>query len=148
MPQKKISKQNAMKAQKNRAVSRSTLDDEMAEFALVEKALGSLRFQIRVSKGKTAVAKLRGALRGKAVRIEVNDVVVLSRRDFEGDKSEHYDILCRVEPKDARQLKKDGRLRTLMGDDTWEFEVGEDDPLETEEAVEPDAEMDVDVDAI
>jgi initiation factor 1A len=146
MPQKKISKQNAMKAQKNRTVSRSLIEDGDAQFALIEKALGNLRFQIRVSKDKTAVAKLRGALRGKAVRVEINDIVQISRRDFENEKAEHYDILCRIEPKDSRQLRKDGRLNSLVGDDTWEFEVGEETTVEIDDGYTKKETVEEDID--
>lgn len=94
------------------------------EYAQVTALLGNCRLRLDCIDGKTRMGKIRGAIR-KKTWISMNDVVLVSLRDFEDDKC---DVLYAYKPPEVKYLQKLGELpRTIKldkdGDDAVEGEV-------------------------
>lgn len=114
-------------------------DDQ--EYGQVTKLLGSCRVEISCFDGATRLCHIRGSMR-KKVWIKVNDVVLVSVRDFEPTKG---DILCKYDVPEVNYLKKEGEIPDNLktGDEFeenkdigFDFEVDDDDEEEKEETKE------------
>ena len=76
------------------------------EYAQVTALLGNCRLRLNCIDGKTRIGKIRGAIRKKSW-ISMNDVVLVSLRDFEDDKC---DVLLRYNPHEVHYLQKLGEI--------------------------------------
>ena len=76
------------------------------EYAQVTALLGNCRLRLNCIDGKTRLGKIRGAIR-KKMWISVNDVVLVSLRDFEDDKC---DVLYAYKAPEVKYLQKLGEL--------------------------------------
>jgi translation initiation factor 1A len=74
---------------------------ESQEYGQVSRLLGNCRLEIQCFDGKTRLGNIRGSMR-KKVWIKVNDVVLVSLRDFEDGKC---DIIHKYESKEVNRLK-------------------------------------------
>ena len=79
-------------------------DDQ--EYAQVTKLLGSCRLELQCFDGKTRLGHIRGTMR-KKVWITVNDLVLISLREFEDGKC---DIIHKYLPKELNKLKSVGEI--------------------------------------
>ena len=135
-------------------------DDELEDgqmYARVTRMLGDRRVTCFCNDGVERICKIRGALcRGpKKQRIVVNDLVIISFRDFDGSGSDSSDdkaasngvadIVAWVPPQHHRQVKKrTDNHRDLFGG-TTESADGLDDLFDEEETTKDE---EVDIDAI
>jgi initiation factor 1A len=64
------------------------LNPQYEEYAYVKKLLGNCRVHLITSSGIEAIGVIRGSLRkfSRRVIIEIGDIVVISKRDFQTDK--------------------------------------------------------------
>lgn len=76
------------------------------EYAQVTALLGNCRLRLNCIDGKTRIGKIRGAIR-KKTWISMNDVVLVSLRDFEDDKC---DVLHGYKPIQVIYLQKLGEI--------------------------------------
>lgn len=94
------------------------------EYGQVTALLGNCRLRLNCVDGKTRLGIIRGAIR-KKMWISVNDVVLVSLRDFEDDKC---DVLYAYKAPEVKYLQKLGELPTTIKidkeDDTVEGDIG------------------------
>lgn len=111
---------------------------QLEEYALVKEALGNLHLRLQLAGGSLVIGTIRGAMVRK-VWIAVNDVVLISRREFSKDGS--VDIIHRYTPQEVRTLMKDGQIPRDFrgaeelhnkGNSNYEF-VNDDDAEEDDE---------------
>ena len=76
------------------------------EYAQVTALLGNCRLRLNCIDGKTRIGKIRGAIRKKSW-ISMNDVVLVSLRDFEDDKC---DVLHAYKSHEVIYLQKLGEI--------------------------------------
>ena len=76
------------------------------EYAQVTALLGNCRLRLNCIDGKTRIGKIRGAIRKKSW-ISMNDVVLVSLRDFEDDKC---DVLLVYKSHEVVYLQKLGEI--------------------------------------
>jgi len=76
------------------------------EYAQVTAMLGNCRLRLNCIDGKSRIGKIRGAIR-KKMWISMNDVVLVSLRDFEDDKC---DVLHAYKAIEAKYLQKLGEI--------------------------------------
>ena len=76
------------------------------EYAQVTALLGNCRLRLNCIDGKTRIGKIRGAIRKKSW-ISMNDVVLVSLRDFEDDKC---DVLLLYKSHEVVYLQKLGEI--------------------------------------
>ena len=74
---------------------------ESQEYGQVLRLLGNCRLEIQCFDGKTRLGNIRGSMR-KKVWIKVNDVILVSLRDFEDGKC---DVIHKYESKEVNSLK-------------------------------------------
>lgn len=74
--------------------------EEGEEYAQVKKMLGNMRLSVYCFDGKTRIAKVRGSIR--RVRIRLEDIVIISLREFDDDKC---DVIHVYRPEEAKILK-------------------------------------------
>jgi translation initiation factor 1A len=80
------------------------------EYAQVTALLGNCRLRLNCIDGKTRMGKIRGAIRKKSW-ISMNDVVLVSLREFEDDKC---DVLHAYKPPEVIYLQKLGEIPTSI----------------------------------
>lgn len=118
-------------------------DDQ--EYAQVIKLLGNCRLELQCFDGKTRLGHIRGTMR-KKVWISVNDLVLVSLREFEDGKC---DIIHKYIPKELNKLKSMGEIpeTVKVNDDTvdiknddigFDFSDG-DEEIEEKENIDIDA---------
>lgn len=76
------------------------------EYAQVTKLLGSCRLEAQCFDGKTRLCHIRGAMR-KKVWITVNDVILVSLREYEDGKC---DVIHKYMAKEIVRLKNMGEI--------------------------------------
>ena len=81
--------------------------EEGQEYAQVSKMLGANRVECLCSNGNKSIGVIRGAMRMK-VWICVNDLILVSERDFEGEGK--VDVLHKYTPDEAKELMKLGHI--------------------------------------
>ena len=74
---------------------------ESQEYGQVTRLLGNCRLEVQCFDSKTRLGNIRGSMR-KKVWIKVNDIVLVSLRDFEDGKC---DIIHKYETKEVNRLK-------------------------------------------
>jgi translation initiation factor 1A len=74
---------------------------ESQEYAQVTKILGNCRLEVQCFDGKTRLANIRGSMR-KKVWIKMNDVVLVSLREYEDGKC---DVIHKYDVKEVNRLK-------------------------------------------
>lgn len=74
---------------------------ESQEYAQVTKILGNCRLEVQCFDGKTRLANIRGSMR-KKVWIKMNDVVLVSLREYEDGKC---DVIHKYDAKEVNRLK-------------------------------------------
>ena len=79
---------------------------EDQEYAQVTKLLGNCRLEAQCFDGKKRLCHIRGTMR-KKIWIVVNDVVLVSLRDYEDNKC---DIIYKYTPKEVSKLKHLGEI--------------------------------------
>lgn len=95
------------------------------EYGQVTALLGNCRLRLNCIDGKIRLGKIRGAIR-KKMWISMNDVVLVSLRDFEDDKC---DVLYAYKAPEVKYLQKLGELPFSIkidkdGDDVVEGDIG------------------------
>lgn len=83
-----------------------SLKDNLQEYGQITKLLGNCRLEVHCFDGKNRLGHIRGTMR-KKVWISVNDIVIVSLREFEDDKC---DILHKYLPKEINRLKAIGEI--------------------------------------
>lgn len=83
------------------------------ELAYVSKLLGNCRLQLTTENGKDVVGIIRGKLRkfNTRVVIEVGDIVVISKRDFQENK---VDIVHKYNGEQVQLLLNEGKISTIL----------------------------------
>lgn len=131
-------------------------DDDLEDgqmYARVTRMLGDRRVTCFCNDGTERICKIRGALcKGpKKQRIVVNDLVIISFRDFDGSGSDDgevasgvADIVAWVAPQHHRQVKKRTDNHRNLFSETTESADGLDDLFEEEETTKADEELDID----
>jgi translation initiation factor 1A len=74
---------------------------ENQEYAQVTKLLGNCRLEVQCFDAKTRLANIRGSMR-KKVWIKMNDIVLVSLREYEDNKC---DVIYKYESKEVNRLK-------------------------------------------
>lgn len=82
------------------------LKDEGQEYAQVTKMLGNGRLTANCFDGKERMCHIRGKMI-KRIWINLNDVILISLRDFQDDKA---DVIMKYSEDEARALKANGHL--------------------------------------
>ena len=87
--------------------------DEYQMYARVLKMLGSGRLNALCDDGKERLCKIRGSMM-KKVFINIDNIILVSIRDFEDDKC---DVIHKYNDEEAKILCKDGEIpSSLMGE--------------------------------
>lgn len=94
-------------------------------YAKIITTLGDCRFTCLIDTGQELVGRISGRAK-KRGRINVGDIVLVSKRDFETGitRSEKVDILHKYNPDTARKLQNWGELDFLKSQDT-ETDMGD-----------------------
>ena len=79
------------------------IDSEFEEYALSKKLLGNCRVSLITNSGDEVIGIIRGNMRkfNKRVLIEVGDIVIVSKRDFQTNK---VDIVHKFNLEKTQQL--------------------------------------------
>jgi len=96
------------KRNKNRDIETKTIryKEDGQEYAQITKCKGNCRFDVRCSDGKERAAILCGTMR-KRKFVNLNDIVLVSLRDFQDDIC---DIMDRYDENGARKLRETKEL--------------------------------------
>lgn len=114
------SKQRA-KQSKNRTILEP--DDEQ-EYGVVQDMLGNGRLRALCSDGNIRIGRIRGSMRkyaGKVI-IEKNDLVIVSKRDYEDDK---VDVVHKYTHEESSKLLRNGMLPTTIAKEINKSDYGE-----------------------
>jgi translation initiation factor 1A len=79
----------------------------MEEYAKVSKALGDKRVMLVLVDGKQMIAHIPGKFTKKKIWVNVDSVVLVSRREFENDK---MDIIHLYDNDEVKKLVKSGEI--------------------------------------
>ena len=82
------------------------MKEDGLEYAQVTKVLGNCRLELNCMDGKKRLGNIRGNMR-KKVWIILNDLVLVSLRDFEDNKC---DIILKYSPKEVKKLISLGEI--------------------------------------
>ena len=83
------------------------LKTDTQEYAQVIKLLGNCRLECKCIDGKTRLCHIRGTMTKKKIWILVNDLILVSIREFEDSKC---DALYKYTPKEVNRLKMLGEI--------------------------------------
>ena len=94
------------------------LDDDIALFGRVIKALGNRQFRVVVPNSKKQLTEVVAKIPKARVRVCLNDIVVIGHDEFR-----NFEIQCPMSSKDASRLHKERRLHPalLLGGE-WDTE--------------------------
>lgn len=83
------------------------------EYAYVKKLLGNCRVSLLTNSGAEAIGIIRGSMRkfSKRVIIEVGDIVVISKRDFQDSK---VDIVHKYNSDQVLRLTEESKISTIL----------------------------------
>lgn len=115
-----VVKKGGKKQKKKKAVSNEVerplvFKENGQEYGKILRLLGSCRVEVKCVDNKTRIGHICGRMR-KKVWIVVNDVVLLSLRDFQDDKA---DIILKYSSKEVNLLKGYGEIpETMITTDT------------------------------
>ena len=93
------------------------------EYAQVTALLGNCRLRLNCIDGKSRIGKIRGAIR-KKTWISMNDVVLVSLRDFEDDKC---DVLHCYKSFEVKYLQRLGEIPESIKTDKIDIEENKQD---------------------
>jgi translation initiation factor 1A len=118
-------------------------DDQ--EYCQVIKLLGNCRLEGKCFDGKTRLCHIRGSMTKKKVWIKVNDIVLVSLREFEDAKC---DVLYLYNPKEIKRLQTLGEIPFIEAPDElkntgFEYTNGEEED-DGEEEKKVDDELNID----
>lgn len=87
------------------------IEDE--EYAYIKKLLGNCRMQVITNSGIEAIGIIRGSLRkfNKRLLIEVGDIVVISKRDYQVSK---VDIVHKFNSEQVQHLISENKLSNII----------------------------------
>lgn len=85
---------------------KADLKDEGQEYGQVTKLLGNCRLEVNCFDGLKRLCHIRGSMR-KKVWIKLNDIVLISLRDFEENKA---DVIHKYDLDEVNYLKKEGEI--------------------------------------
>ena len=90
-----------------------TIDSEYEEYALSKKLLGNCRVSLITNSGDEVIGIIRGNMRkfNKRVLIEVGDIVIVSKRDFQTNK---VDIVHKFNLEQTQQLINNKELSDVL----------------------------------
>lgn len=122
--------------------------EEGQEYGQVTKLLGNCRLEVNCFDGATRLCHIRGSMR-KKVWIKINDLVLVSLRDFEDSKA---DIIYKYDLDEINYLKKEKEIpeNVKIHDDIEEtkdigidfVDGGSEENDEEEEALKPEINFD------
>jgi translation initiation factor 1A len=115
MPKKKGGKKKPFQQAKRHILYKE--DDQI--YAQIIKNMGDRRFECLCFDGETRICHIRGKMR-KRVWIKVDDIVLVTLREFQSEKG---DIIHKYNPDEVRTLRKKGEIPELAGN----MNEGEDD---------------------
>ena len=94
-------------------VKNYVIDSECEEYALSKKLLGNCRVSLITNSGDEVIGIIRGNMRkfNKRVLIEVGDIVVVSKRDFQLNK---VDIVHKCNLEQTQQLINNKELSDIL----------------------------------
>ena len=102
--------------------------DETEEYGIVTKILGGSRFTVQLMTGQQIIGKLMCKLRSKkhkgSNRVDIGKIVLIAFRDFQSSQ-EIADISYVFESVEAKKLKKEGKIKFDIQEDTDEVEFTE-----------------------
>ena len=89
------------------------LNPDFEEYAYVKKLLGSCRVHVLTASGIDAIGIIRGSMRkfNKRVIIEVGDIVVVSKRDYQNTK---VDIVHKYNTDQVQSLINEKKLSNIL----------------------------------
>lgn len=89
------------------------VNNDCEEYAYVKKNLGNCNLLVITNSGVEAMGVIRGKLRKFNTRIviEVGDIVVVSKRDYQFNK---VDIVHKYNPEQVRILINEGKLSNIL----------------------------------
>ena len=89
------------------------IDSEFEEYALSKKLLGNCRVSLITNSGDEVIGIIRGNMRkfNKRVLIEVGDIVIVSKRDFQTNK---VDIVHKFNLEQTQQLINNKQLSDVL----------------------------------
>lgn len=137
---KNMSRSRRSKDEKNaRRVAAAIADElELCTYGKIAKACGNKMFRVITDDRKEHLAYIRG----KMTRVNTNDIVLLSIREYESRaESEHavFDIMAVFSPRDIAKLAKNAAIPSWMsaGEDKSDdlFEDVEDDESSDDDTV-------------
>lgn len=79
------------------------------EYLIVTKMTGNMRLEAKTFNGEKRLGTIRGSMR-KRQWINVDDVVLATRRDFETGEAVKVDIIHRYTPEEVRRLERMGEI--------------------------------------
>jgi len=89
------------------------IDKEFEEYAFVIKLLGNCRASVISNSGVTSIGIIRGTLRkfNKRIMIENNDIIVISKRDYQDNK---VDIVHKFNSDQCKSLIKNKDISNIL----------------------------------
>lgn len=89
------------------------INPEAEEYAYVKKMLGNCRVHVITNSGIEAIGIIRGSLRKftKRILIEVGDIVVVSKRDFQDNK---VDVVHKYNQEQINILVSEDKLSNIL----------------------------------
>ena len=81
--------------------------DDGQEYAQVIKLLGNSRMEVKCFDGTNRLCHIRGTLKKKKIWILINDIILVSVREFEDNKC---DALIKYNADEVKKLKKLGEI--------------------------------------
>ena len=89
------------------------IDAEFEEYALSKKLLGNCRVSLITNSGDEVIGIIRGNMRkfNKRILIEVGDIVIVSKRDFQTNK---VDIVHKFNLEQTQQLINNKQLSDVL----------------------------------
>lgn len=100
------------------------LKTEDQEYATVTKMFGDCRVECKCFDDKTRLGIIRNKMRkGKANKIKVDDIVIVSKRDYQDDKADIIHVYNPEEVERLRQLKQIPQLKKEEAPGFFFFEL-------------------------
>lgn len=120
---------------------------DFQEYGQVQKVLGNNRYEVNCLDGKIRLAHARGNLKKKKLFIKLNDVVLVSLREFEDAKC---DILHPYNQKEVKLLKKMEEIPSTLAEETAEVEedIGFEITDDVDDEIEPQSLKELNFEAI
>lgn len=105
MPKKAKSGKNTKNKYKHKEERQLTFRHDGEEYAKIIKVLGNRRFECECFDGKVRLGRVRGSM--KRTKVQLDDIVLVSLRDFQDDK---VDIVLKYKENEICKLKNNGEI--------------------------------------